>query len=69
MKQAEHTVEEIECLLVGSAVDRLSVGGLNHFEIPSGELVAIEFVYRHQCLTQTVFAEQRFYCQGLYNLQ
>ena len=61
VEQAEHTVEEIECLLVGCAVYRLSVGGFNHFEIPSRELVAVEFVYRHQCLAQTVLAEQVCY--------
>ena len=53
-EQFEDFHRGLQCL----AVDGCLIGGLNHFQIPAGELVGKEFEHGHERLVQTVLAVQ-----------
>ncbi len=58
MQQTEQCIEISERSLIGSTVDRLAIGWLDHFEIPRREFVPEEFVDCHQGFRQTELAEE-----------
>ena len=58
MQELQQRIEERQGLLVRLVVYRLSVGRLDHFEVPTGELVPEQFVYGHEGFAQTVLLEQ-----------
>ena len=58
VKQLQQRVEEFQCLLVSSLVNRLSISRLDHFQIPAWEFVPEQFVNCHQGFAQTIFTEQ-----------
>ena len=62
VQHLEQGLEEAQCLVVSGAVDGLGfaidVGGLDHLEVPAGELIPEQAVDSHQCLGDAVLAEE-----------
>ena len=58
MKHLEYSVEISNGLVVGDAIDRLSVCWLDEFKVPCREIIPKEFIDKHQGFGQTIFAEK-----------
>ena len=61
MKHAQQRLEVFERKLIGSAVDRLLISRLNHFEVPAREFVPEEAINCHQGFADAELAEEVVY--------
>ena len=55
VQQTQHALKEYQGALVRHPTDGLAVGGFDHLQVPTAELVGKEFVYLHQGFRETVF--------------
>ena len=61
MKQTKQGIEETECSLISSLIDRLLIPRFYHLQIPRRELIPEQFIDSHHRLAQTIFTERIVY--------